>query len=54
MIFASFAFFVGRVRLVEDAEVAGERLVRQLVGGEFVGHVVVGGHQVEHAAFARD
>ena len=31
----------------------GERFAREFVGGEFVGHVVVGGNCVEHAAFAR-
>src|SRR5580704_883937 len=42
----------GALFLVEHAEVAGEWCHRQLIGGDFVGCVVVRGHEVERAALA--
>ena len=49
-----FLRVLGRlVGLVENAEVAGERFARELVGREFVSHVMALGHFAEHAAFAR-
>ena len=50
----SFLRVLGRLAdLVENAEAAGERLARELVGREFVRHIVRFRNFVEHAAFAR-
>ena len=49
-----FLRILGRlVDFVENAEVAGERFAGQLVGRDFVGHVVVFRDFIERAAFAR-
>ena len=43
LIFSFWRFLVGSIYLVEDAEIAGERFVRQLIGGQFICDIVVGG-----------
>src|SRR5580704_17423195 len=45
--------FVGAVDFVKNAELSGECFLGELVGGVFVGHIVIGGNEVEGAALAR-